>query len=219
MDEKSGEKKTNRGRKGDQFLLPSLSTSRLVRRQDSKPRSDSSIDESMPRNLAKEKETMAAHLIQEGGGPNSLALMPRVLSFAPEVELTGRSSGLLRIGYTSLSMRSLYGYLVTGVKNDPTRPQENRQSGRAMVLDVKEREALFGYVCPSTQATKSGGGLVRFPPKNRKQSAMPGSDAVGLSALTVRVAGAAVDGLFHVTAVGVISIVQIAVSGGGGSGN
>lgn len=43
--------------------------------------------------------------------------------------------------------------------------------------------------------------------------------AVGLSALTLRVAGAAVDGLFHVTAVGVISIVQIAVSGGGGSGN
>jgi len=41
--------------------------------------------------------------------------------------------------------------------------------------------------------------------------------AVGLSALTLRVAGAAVEGLFHVTAVGVISIVQIA--GGGGSGN
>lgn len=37
-------------------------------------------------------------------------------------------------------MRSLYGYLVTGVKNDPTRPQETRQSGRAMVLDVKEKE-------------------------------------------------------------------------------
>lgn len=40
-----------------------------------------------------------------------------------------------------------------------------------------------------------------------------------LSVLIVRVAGAAVDGLFHVTAVGLISIVQIAVSGGGGSGN
>ena len=39
-----------------------------------------------------------------------------------------------------------------------------------------------------------------------------------LSALIVRVAGAAVDGLFHVTAVGLISIVQIAVSSGG-SGN
>lgn len=39
------------------------------------------------------------------------------------------------------------------------------------------------------------------------------------SVLIVRVAGAAVDGLFHVTAVGLISIVQIAVSGGGGSGN
>lgn len=40
---------------------------------------------------------------------------------------------------------------------------------------------------------------------------------VGLSALTLRVAGAAVDGLFHVTAVGLISIVQIAVSGGSGN--
>ena len=39
-----------------------------------------------------------------------------------------------------------------------------------------------------------------------------------LSALIVRVAGAAVDGLFHVTAVGLIFIVQIAVSSGG-SGN
>ncbi|CAK9146080.1 unnamed protein product [Ilex paraguariensis] len=66
MDEKNSEKKTNRGRKGDLFLLPSLSTSRLVRRRDSEPRSDSSIDESMPRNLAKGKETMATHLIQEG---------------------------------------------------------------------------------------------------------------------------------------------------------
>lgn len=37
--------------------------------------------------------------------------------------------------------------------------------------------------------------------------------ALGLSALTLRVAGSAVDGLFHVTAVGLISIVQIAVSG------
>lgn len=72
MDEKGGEKKTNRGRRGDLFLLPSLSTSSLVRRQDSKPRSDSSIDESMPRNLAKDKETMATRLIQEGRGPNSL---------------------------------------------------------------------------------------------------------------------------------------------------
>lgn len=48
--------------------MPSLSTSRLVRLRDSEPRSDSSIDESMPRNLAKEKETMATHFIQEGGG-------------------------------------------------------------------------------------------------------------------------------------------------------
>lgn len=37
------------------------------------------------------------------------------------------------------------------------------------------------------------------------------------SALNVRVAGAAFYGLFHVTAVGFISIVQIAVSGGSGN--
>lgn len=81
MDDKSGEKKTKRGRplsigEGDPFLLPSLSTSRLVRRWDSEPRSDSSIGESMPRNLAKGKETMATHLIQEGGSPNSLVRTP-----------------------------------------------------------------------------------------------------------------------------------------------
>ena len=33
--------------------------------------------------------------------------------------------------------------LVTGVKNDPTRPQEDRQSGGAMVPDVKEREVSW----------------------------------------------------------------------------
>lgn len=89
MDEKSGEKKTNRGRKGDLFRLPSLS--RLVRRRDSEPRSDSSIDESMPRNLAKEKETMATHLIQEGGGPNSLVRTPptrRSSSLIPKSQAT-----------------------------------------------------------------------------------------------------------------------------------
>nr|DAD25266.1 TPA_asm: hypothetical protein HUJ06_026730 [Nelumbo nucifera] len=58
MDKKSG-KDINRGRKGDLFLFPSLSTSALLCWQDSEPRSDSSIDESMPRNLEKEKETMA----------------------------------------------------------------------------------------------------------------------------------------------------------------
>lgn len=91
MDEKSGEKKTKRGRKGDLFLLPSLSTSRLVRRRDSEPRSDSSIDESMPRNLAKEKETMATHFIQEGGGPKSLVRTPptrRSSSLIPKSKAT-----------------------------------------------------------------------------------------------------------------------------------
>lgn len=33
--------------------------------------------------------------------------------------------------------------LVTGVKNDPARPQEDRQSGGAMVPDVKEREVSW----------------------------------------------------------------------------
>lgn len=91
MDEKSGEKKTKRGR-GDLLLLPSLSTSRLVRRRDSEPRSDLSIAESMPCNLAKEKETMATHLIQEGGGPNSLVRTPP----------TRRSSSLIPKGQATI---------------------------------------------------------------------------------------------------------------------
>jgi hypothetical protein len=66
MDDKSGEKKTNRGRKGDLFLLPSLSTSRLVRRRDSEPRSDSSIDESMPRNLAGKRRWQHTSYKREG---------------------------------------------------------------------------------------------------------------------------------------------------------
>ena len=69
---KAARRRQTEGGFWDLFLLPSLSTSSLVRRQDSKPRSDSSIDESMPRNLAKEKETMATRLRLQGRGPNSL---------------------------------------------------------------------------------------------------------------------------------------------------
>lgn len=69
--------------------------------------------------------------------------------------------------------------------------------------------ALIESIRLEEKASKEGKELVPFAIES----------AVGLSALTVRVAGAAVDGLFHVTAVGVIFIVQIAVSGGGGSGN
>lgn len=55
--------------------------------------------------------------------------MPRVLSFAPEMEWRG---GMRREGS-----------LVTGVKNEPNRPQEDRQSGGAMVPDVKEGEVSW----------------------------------------------------------------------------
>jgi len=79
------------GRETSFYCLPFLLLSRLVRRRDSEPRSDSSIDESMPRNLAKEKETMATHFIQEGGGPKSLVRTPptrRSSSLIPKSQAT-----------------------------------------------------------------------------------------------------------------------------------
>ncbi|GKC08559.1 hypothetical protein Tco_1000169 [Tanacetum coccineum] len=47
------------------LYLPSISTSRLVRQWDNEPRSDSLIEESLLRDLAKGTETMATHLILE----------------------------------------------------------------------------------------------------------------------------------------------------------
>jgi hypothetical protein len=57
--------------------------------------------------------------------------------YAPSAQLRPRNGTHFRV-----SMRREVS-LVTGVKNDPTRPQEDRQSGGAMVPDVKEREVSW----------------------------------------------------------------------------
>lgn len=57
--------------------------------------------------------------------------------YAPSTQLRPRSGTNWRVG-----MRREVS-LATGVKNDPTRPQEDRQSGGAMVPDVKEREVSW----------------------------------------------------------------------------
>lgn len=57
--------------------------------------------------------------------------------YAPSAQLRPRNGTNWRV-----SMRREVS-LVTGVKNDPTRPQEDRQSGGAMVPDVKEREVSW----------------------------------------------------------------------------
>lgn len=57
--------------------------------------------------------------------------------YAPSAQLRLRNGTNWRV-----SMRREVS-LVTGVKNDPTRPQEDRQSGGAMVPDVKERKVSW----------------------------------------------------------------------------